>query len=85
MTYHFVVNVLPNWATLFGNNFGKEKNYKIILDFIVYFEIRHNIKVSHTTLLKNFEFYIQFQIKSENFREESKSFDNYTVPNSFDD
>lgn len=23
---------------LFGNNFGKEQNYKIILDFIVYFD-----------------------------------------------
>lgn len=37
MTYRFVVNALIHCSTLLRTNFGKEKNIKIILDFMVYF------------------------------------------------
>lgn len=37
MTYRFVVNAPNHCAALLGNNFGKEKVNKIMLDFIVYF------------------------------------------------
>lgn len=38
MSYWFVDNALTHSATLFGNNFGKENIYKIILYFIVYLD-----------------------------------------------
>lgn len=34
----FVFNVLIYCIMLLGNNFGKEKIYKIIFEFIVYFD-----------------------------------------------
>lgn len=37
LTYRFVVNALTLCSTLLGNNFVKEKVYKNMLDFIVYF------------------------------------------------
>lgn len=36
--HRFVLNPLTHYATLLGNNFGKEIVYKITLYFIVYFE-----------------------------------------------
>lgn len=35
------VNARNNCATLLGNNFVKEKIFKIILDFFVYFDRKH--------------------------------------------
>lgn len=35
MAYRFVVNALTHCVTLFGNNFGKENIYKIILDYTI--------------------------------------------------
>lgn len=48
-----VGNPLTQCATLLEDNFGKETIYKIIHDFIVYFDnkvIRQDMEVSHTTL-----------------------------------
>lgn len=42
MTYRFVGNSLTHCTTLLGNNFGKGKDYEIIIDFIVDFN-RKNI------------------------------------------
>lgn len=39
MTYRFVVNALNHCATLLDSNVWNERNYKIIHDFIVYFDI----------------------------------------------
>lgn len=36
MTYRCVVNPLTHWATLLGNNTGKETTYTITYHFIVY-------------------------------------------------
>lgn len=40
MTYISVDNALSHYATLLGNNCVKETNHKIILDFIVYFDMK---------------------------------------------
>lgn len=37
MTYRFEVNAPTHCSTLLSTNFGKQKNIKIILDFMVYF------------------------------------------------
>lgn len=41
ITYRFIVNAQTNCATLLDNNFMKEKIFKIILDFFVYFDRKH--------------------------------------------
>lgn len=41
MTYKFVVNALNHYAMLLGNEIGKENNYKIMLDFTVYFDRKY--------------------------------------------
>lgn len=41
ITYRFIVNAQNNCVTLLGNNFVKEKIFKIILDFFVYFDRKH--------------------------------------------
>lgn len=58
MTYRFVVNVLTNCAMLLGNNFRKEKNYKIIhvLDFVVYFDQKCYNMVSDSTLINQLNY-----------------------------
>lgn len=38
MTYRFVVNAPTHCAPLLGSNFGKENVYKVMLDFIDYFD-----------------------------------------------
>lgn len=48
ITYRFDINTLTHYATLLGNNLGKEKIYEIRLYFA---EIRHNMEVSHITLI----------------------------------
>lgn len=53
MTYRFVGNLLTHCATLLDNNLGKEKDYEIIIDFIVDFNrkyVAYNIEVPHITL-----------------------------------
>lgn len=44
VTHSYVVNALINCTTLLGNNFGKENIYKVILDFIAYFDRKYVTK-----------------------------------------
>lgn len=54
ITYIFVVNALTHSATVLSNYFGKDKNYKTVLDFFLFrseVHVRHNMELSHTTLI----------------------------------
>lgn len=50
ITYRFIVNTRNNCATLLGNNFVKEKIFKIILDFFVYFD-RKDVTIWRCSIL----------------------------------
>lgn len=63
MSYRFVVNALPLYAMLFGNNFGKENSYIIIHDLIVFRQITPNINDRINVKLREYQSIINSSIK----------------------